>query len=162
MARPPESRRTKAVNPPEQEQSVFNAGVVSSEPGEGVHVRPDLLVHEVDVLLDDVVDADIVFADGVANPDDAEGREDQEGVRRGSVDRLGAAQQIVERMGERARDERDRAADGIRVERVGDGQRVVRERGVGPGKFLELPASEQKRDLRQQIHFRSPRFRCVF
>ena len=33
----------------------LNAGVVSSEPGEGVHVRPDLLVHEVDVLFDDVV-----------------------------------------------------------------------------------------------------------
>jgi hypothetical protein len=33
----------------------LDAGVVSSEPSEGVHVGPDLLVHEVDVLLDDVV-----------------------------------------------------------------------------------------------------------
>jgi len=33
----------------------LDAGVVSSEPGEGVHVRSDLLVHEVDVLRDDVI-----------------------------------------------------------------------------------------------------------
>jgi hypothetical protein len=65
-------------------------------------------------------------------------------------------------MGERAGDEHDGAPDGIRIERVGDSQRVVGERGVGLGKFLELPATEQKRDLRQQIHFRSPHFRCVF
>src|ERR1019366_5053131 len=82
-------------------------------------------------------------------------------MRRSGVDRLRTAQQIVERVGERAGDERDRAANGIRVERVSHGERVIGERGVGLGKFLKLSATEQKRDFRQQIHFRSPHFRCV-
>ncbi len=45
----------------------LNAGVVSSEPGEGVHVRPDLLVHEVDVLFDDVVKASVTMDPRASN-----------------------------------------------------------------------------------------------
>jgi hypothetical protein len=67
-----------------------------------------------------------VFADGVADPDDAQAREDQERVGDELFDGFRAAQHIIGGVGERAGNQCYRATDRISIERVGDGQRVIR------------------------------------
>ena len=76
-------------------------------------------------VLEGGVDLDVVFADGVADPDDAQARENQERVSDELFKCFRAAQHVIGGVGERAGDQHGRATDRIRIERVGDSERVI-------------------------------------
>lgn len=100
----------------------------------------------------------------MADPDNAQGGEDEQRVRGELLDGFGAAQDVIDGVGQRPGDQGDRAADGIGIERVGDGKGVVGQLGIGLGKIFKLFSSNQYRNpapetlagkLRHSVHFLS-------